>query len=1032
MDSERRLKLCPACNAEYTDREHFCRRDGARLVAAPTPAQIQPQQGQPGRATPKQSPTAVLGVQFANGQHRDFPLDENVMTIGAAADNRIILDDTTVSRHHARIEYHDGEFVILDNHSTNGVTLNNKKLGSSAYTLRNGDSVLIGRTRMTFTLRQSESRQSQTPQQYNPPYTPPAPAPQPGAQTPPSRPAVPLPTQRPPQSPPVQSLLTPKQPQHEALKSDSSERRVLDGRYELQSLLGQDSLGALYRARRIALGDTVAVRVLNPALVDNAEALERFRRQALVAARIRHPNAVQIYDFIVSTDGTVYIVEELLSGRTLRDLIRRERGLTLPRVASIFNQICGAVHAAHLSGIVLRDLRPESIHLEQTPDGQEIVKVSNSGLAKLDRSVSGGVTMADAASEFGDARYMSPEQWQGLQLDSRADVYSLGVILFEMLTGIPPFDAATRYDIADQHINASIPDLAETGRPDLDESVNAVVSRALAKAPSRRPPTALHLAAEFEAVTGVKGGILGNVIQRATGILPIRPVVVPQAPAPTPTGETALPSVVAQVEDKGRGTFNAVVVALMAEAFLSRVSGGLVKTVVPLYALLVFGLDIRAVLALGLIQDVVPLLLRPVFGTLADRYGKKRIFILSLVIRTIVSLIYAFATLPILFIASAIRGIADSAKGPSASAMIADNTDEGHIAKAYSWYTTTKSTSGSIGESVALWLIPMLLAIYLAAQTANVRVAVIEDSAKPGREIVEVLGAAAPESVIDPANTNRRLLRVEERPMRYGEIPLDKLPEIVDRSALQRVIVIVLLLSTILSAGSIVLVAVFIKEKKKDKSKKKKADAASRIDVRAGSAEIKAPNIWAFALLGTAITAPGYLVAGNFFLLLAVKLSVTAEALFWIKIAAEMVIPLVFGPFFGWVADRIGSGKVLSIRSVINLITSIIFWMTTYYSASAIFGVLLGVARALDEIGKAAFKPTWGAVAAKVSSYNLANRSRTMSILETGVDSSDLIFPQIAGLIFQRFGLAPLMIVRGVMALAAEIYTFAILRRYKL
>jgi serine/threonine-protein kinase len=956
------------------------------------------------------------------------------LTIGAEADNTIILDDPAVSRHHAQIKWHNGRYIISDNQSTNGVQVNQNRIGTGEFPLQTGDTITIGRTNLTFILHVTQHPPGQPSVPYPPSQAPVQSTSQPPVQqTPQPRYQVPTPLPRPavlplhpPAPTPREVASTPPVISQPTVKPQAlSSKRVLDGRYELVALLGQDGLGTLYRARRLALGDQVAVRILRPDLVDNPQALERFRRQAFVAARIRHPNAMQIYDFIVSPDGTVYIVEELLSGKTLRELIRTEPGLGLSRVVSLFNQICGAVHAAHLSGVVLRDLRPESIHLEMTTEGQEIVKVSGSGLAKLDSATGGGLTMADVANEFGDARYMSPEQWQGLVLDSRADVYSLGIILFELLTGSVPFDAPSRYEIADLHTQSPPPDLADYGRPDLDEGINAVVNRALAKDPNRRPPTTLHLAAEFEAVTNVKGGLLGSVIQRATGMLPVRPIIVPQAPAPVPAGEAAFPSVVAEVEEKGRGTFNAVVVALMAEAFLSRVSGGLVKTVVPLYGLLVFGLDITSVMGLVLIQNVVPLLLRPLFGSLADRYGKKRVFMISLVIRTLVSLLYAFATLPILFIASAIRGIADSAKGPSASAMIADHTDERNIAKAYSWYTTTKSTSGSIGESFALWLIPVLLAFYIASQTVTTRVAIIEDQARPGQQIVEVLGNDPPESIQGKLTPTRRLVRVEEQPLRLAKVPLEKLPKVVNSALLQRAIILIFLISTALSAASVILVAVFIQDKKKSKAKKKTEGG----NQDAVAAEGTAPNIWAYALLGTALTAPGYMVTGEFFVILAVKMSVTSEILFYIKLAAELVIPLLFGPFFGWVADRIGAGKVLGLRSIINLITSVLFWVTSQFTASLLFGVLLGLARGLDEIGKAAFKPTWGAVAAKVSSFNLAARSKTMGILETGVDSADLIFPQVAGLLFQQFGLPILMLIRGAMALLGEIYTFLLLRK---
>src|SRR5262249_29286603 len=157
--------------------------------------------------------------------------------------------------------------------------------------------------------------------------------------------------------------------------------------------------------------------------------------------------------------------------------------------------------------------------------------------------------------------------------------------------------------------------------------------------------------------------------------------------------------------------------------------------------------------------------------------------------------------------------------------------------------------------------------------------------------------------------------------------------------------------------------------------KKEKADKKEKKSVPSGQPDAPAeqPSIWAFALLGTALTAPAYMVTGEFFTILAVKLEVTPSALGWIKIIAETITPLLFGPFFGWLADRIGSGKVIALRSFANLVTSALFWIVPWFAGSALLGGMMGLARAVDEIGKAAFKPTWGAIAAKVSSFNLGS-----------------------------------------------------------
>ena len=174
------------------------------------------------------------------------------------------------------------------------------------------------------------------------------------------------------------------------------------------------------------------------------------------------------------------------------------------------------------------------------------------------------------------------------------------------------------------------------------------------------------------------------------------------------------------------------------------------------------------------------------------------------------------------------------------------------------------------------------------------------------------------------------------------------------------------------------------------------------------------------------------MVTGEFFTILAVKLDVTPGALGWIKIFSETLVPLLFGPFFGWLADRIGAGKVIALRSVANLLTSALFWIVPWFAGSALLGVVMGIARAVDEIGKAAFKPTWGAIAAKVSSYNLDSRSKTMGILEGGVDASDLAFPVIAGIMLQYLSLGPLMLVRALLAIVAEVYGFVLMRKYKI
>ncbi len=1024
------MKRCPVCQREYPDKSTFCNQDGTKLV--PIVQNLQ----------------ARLIICSSEGGEREVVLTSAISTIGKTPDNLIVITDGAISRKHAQIEQRDGQCFIKDLGSLNGTFLNGRRLGDEASPLNEGDEVTIGRSKIRFHLVEDVSQMEtiESPKVESPPLRttsvvdvakPPEKPVQPPISPPPLPPPPPV-ISNPATSKPVEpkfrvaqtgELLPP--------KPEQKERIVLEGRYELEEKLSQDTSGTVYRARRVMLNDMVAVRILRPGLVHDQTAVERFRRQAQVAARIKHPNSVQVFDFGYSTEGAAYIVEELLSGHTLRNLIREERGLSLGRVVGLLNQICGAVHVAHLSGIVLRDLKPETIFIEKDAAGNETVKIGGYGLAKVDASFlegGQGKSLTGPLGVFGPPQYASPEQLANRPLDARSDVYSLGVILYELLTGSLPFDSENVHELLGMHLYGDVPDLIEFGRSDLNEEVAAVVNRALSKEPKKRQPSALHLAEELEAASGVRGNLFSRVISKATGLLPLAPPVIAQTTY-APDGEAALPSVLPETSDKGKGAFNPVVLALMAEAFLSRMSSGMIKTAVPLYALLVFRMSITSVTALWLIESVVPLLFRSVFGTMADKYGKKKVFVISLTIRTLVSLLYAIASLPLLFAISLLRGLADSARGPSASAMIADHTDEKNIAQAYSWYTTTKSTSGGIGEALAAFALTILIALYAGMQTARVNVAVTDKTTRTGANVEEIVKDPSAVSVGSPIPGNEnnpqapKVIRVEQREMRLGSVPIEDLPKVVDAAPLRKALVTIFIVSTILSLGSLVLVAIFIKDKKKEKKdkKEKKAAMTGRFD------ELQEqPNVWAFALLGTALTAPAYMVTGQFFTLLAIKLEVTPFALGWIKILAETVIPLLFGPFFGWLADRIGAGKVIALRSVANLVTSALFWIVPWFAGTWLLGAVMGAARAIDEIGKAAFKPTWGAIAAKVSSFNLSSRGKTMGILEGGVDASDLAFPVIAAAMLQYLSLGPLMLVRGLLAIVAEIYGFFLMRKYKI
>lgn len=1018
------MKRCPACNKKFPDGQNFCNVDGTRLVSIAAPPETPPAPvATDTPKTPIEQAPGWVDVILPTGEKIRTSLVAPTTTVGSSLDNHVVVNDPEVSRRHAVLQLQGENWYVTDVGSSNGTYLDRVRVGPEGRRINPGNTVFLGKSLLNITLaspvQAARSARPQAPEMPPPPVQ------------------ISPPPVAPPPLPPAEKM-PPQLRQAQSGGPPPTGKSLLADRYELGEVVARGSTSTVYRARRVLLGDTVAVKILNPELSRDRLALERFRRQAQVAARIRHPNSVQIYDYGVTPEGDVYLVEELLSGRTLRHLLYQERGLSVQRIVGIFNQICGAVHAAHLSGIVLRNINTETVFVERTPDGGEVIKVGGYGFAKI-QSFAGdsrsGPTVVGQAKTLGKPQYMSPEQWMDKPLDSRSDVYSLGIILFELLTGEVPFDADAPLEVARMHLNSPVPDITKFSRREIDEGLATVVNRALAKDPERRQQTALQLAAELQAVSGGGAGLMRTVLQRVAGINALPQVVVPVPPAPVPAGEEVLPSVVAEAESKGRGALNSVVMALMAEAFLSRLSSGLIKTAVPVYALLVFGLDIASVMVLVLIQNIVPLLLRPYFGSLADRHGKKRVFMISLFIRTAVSVLYAVATLPMLFVISLVRGVADSAKGPSASAMIADHTDERNIAKAYSWYTTVKSTSGGIGEAVAAFLLAALLVYLAGTPTATVNVAVFEsEGGKTREEILRTTDEVAAGDTLPGTEANptpRTVLRVEQRELSARQIPIEDLPKVYDAELLRKVIVIIFIASTVLSFLSLLLVQIYIKEKREKKEKKKEKAKGAHAAAQQASQE-RQPNVWAFALMGALLTAPAYMVTGEFFTILAVKLEVTPGALGWIKLIAETLVPLLFGPFFGWLADRVGTGKVIALRSVSNLVTSALFWITPWFAGTALLGLMIGVARGIDEIGKAAFKPTWGAIAAKVSSFNLANRSRTMGIMEGGVDASDLTFPVLAGLLLQYLSLGPLMLIRGALAIIAEIYVVILSRKYKI
>ncbi len=273
---------------------------------------------------------------------------------------------------------------------------------------------------------------------------------------------------------------------------DSLLGRVLDEKYRLDERLGEGGMGTVYRATHLLIDRPVAVKVLTPRLVTDEAARERFRREARAAGRLQHTNAVAVTDFGETSDGLVYIVMELLEGCSLRDVVAQEAPLDPARAVSLMLQVSAAVAVAHEAGIIHRDLKPGNIFIVQRSHAPHIVKVLDFGIAKIASDGVDGVpfdTLTGAGVMIGTPRYMSPEQCDGADLAPASDVYSLGVILYEMLAGVPPFNGTTPLALALKHST-------ETPRPPreivsaIPPALEEVALHALEKRPEDRPSDA--------------------------------------------------------------------------------------------------------------------------------------------------------------------------------------------------------------------------------------------------------------------------------------------------------------------------------------------------------------------------------------------------------------------------------------------------------------------------------------------------------------------------------------------------------------
>jgi MFS family permease len=372
--------------------------------------------------------------------------------------------------------------------------------------------------------------------------------------------------------------------------------------------------------------------------------------------------------------------------------------------------------------------------------------------------------------------------------------------------------------------------------------------------------------------------------------------------------------------------------AIVAEGFFSRLSFGLISFALPLYAYRL-GLSLTAIGFLLSLNLVVALALKPVMGAAADRFGRKLSFTTAIVLRSVVSLLLVFATVPWhLFATRSLHGISISMRDPAANTLIAEHGGKKAVASAFAWYQTAKSLAGILGKSAA----GILLA--LSASSFSLVFAV----------------------------------------------------------------------AFVLSIVPVLLVVRYVSETGRETAEERRPEPV---------AAARPPGLARFAGLGFLISGTAYMLS-NLFPILAIEYAGLSEAQAGLVYSLTAVVVLA-GPIFGWLSDNVSRKLVLSLRSAANVLSSVIYLVAPNFA-----GMALG--RAVDDLGKAAFRPAWGALMAHVSGFDRSRRARTMAYLSAGEDAGEVAGPIVAGLLWSTFGVPVLLAVRIAAAVVTEVYTIVL------
>jgi eukaryotic-like serine/threonine-protein kinase len=266
--------------------------------------------------------------------------------------------------------------------------------------------------------------------------------------------------------------------------------QLLAGRYELQDVAGSGGMSSVYRARDTVLERTVAIKILHEHFSDDPEYVERFRREARALAQLNHPNIVTVIDR-GEFEGRQFIVFEHVEGENLKELIEREGQLPVDRALALVHQVARGLAFAHDHGVVHRDVKPHNVLIDE--DG--VAKVTDFGIA---RSLEPADGITETGALLGTSEYIAPEQASGARVDERSDQYSLATVLYELLTGVPPYTGDNFMAVAMKHIQQPVPSVRDV-RPDVAPRLDAIIARAMAKRPEDRFPSAEAMMAALEA-----------------------------------------------------------------------------------------------------------------------------------------------------------------------------------------------------------------------------------------------------------------------------------------------------------------------------------------------------------------------------------------------------------------------------------------------------------------------------------------------------------------------------------------------------